>query len=145
MPMPYLDPQRRLNMGGGWSDFDDELAILHKAGFRAVVPLINIPSDEVVYAAAGFDFLCLPIANGFAPSMDQALRFVSFVDRMHAQNRPVIVHCEAGLGRTGTILATYLISQGKSAEMAISEIRAVQSHAIETERQFRFLEEFEKR
>jgi len=145
MPMPYLDPHRRLNLGGAWSDYDDEIQVLHKSGVRAVTALINIPSDEAVYTSAGFAFLCLPIANGFAPSMDQALRFVSFVDSMRADNRPVAVHCEAGLGRTGTVVAVYLIWQGRTAKEAIAEVRKAQPRAIETERQVRFLEEFENR
>jgi atypical dual specificity phosphatase len=56
--------------------------------------------------------------------------------------RPVAVHCEAGLGRTGTVLAVYLISQGHSAEAAIRRIREVEKVAVETARQIQFLEQF---
>ena len=52
------------------------------------------------------------------------------------------VHCEAGLGRTGTIIATYLVSQGASAEEAVSRIRAVEPAAIETAQQIQFLQEY---
>jgi len=43
--------------------------------------------------------------------MEQASRFVQFVTEQRAAQRPVAVHCEAGLGRTGTMLAVYLIFQ----------------------------------
>ena len=142
MPMPYLDPHRRLNLGGEWSAYDDEMQVLHKAGVRAVTALIEIQSDKAVYSSAGFDFLCLPIPNGFPPSDEQAGQFVAFVNEMRSQNRPVAVHCEAGWGRTGTVIAVYLISQGDSLEAAVKRIRAVQPRAIETDRQYKFLEEF---
>ena len=74
--------------------------------------------------------------------MEQPLEFVRFVNEQRKIRRPVAVHCEAGLGRTGTMLAVYLIAQGQSAETAIRQIREVEKVAVETPRQIQFLEEF---
>ena len=142
MPMPFLHVERRLNGGGELSAFDDELPMLFSAGIRGVVSLLNIPTDAAVYTSAGFAFQCLPILDGGAPSLEQAASFVAFVEHQRAEGRPVAVHCEAGLGRTGTVLAIYLITQGESAQGAIARIRALEPLAIETPRQVRFLEEY---
>ena len=142
MPMPFIHPQRRMNMGGSLAAYKDELPALHASGVRAVVSLLNIPSDAVVYETAGFAFTCLPIPDGGAPTIEQAQDFISFVDRQLSEHRPVAVHCEAGLGRTGTMLAAYLISQGESAASAIGRVRSAENAAIETPRQIQFLEQF---
>ena len=140
--MPFIHPERRLNFGGPLAAYNDELPTLHSAGIRAVVSLLNIPSDAVVFESAGFTFKCQPVPDGAAPTLEQAQEFVRFVDGQLALHHPVAVHCEAGLGRTGTMLATYLIAQGNSAESAVRMVRAAESAAIETPRQVRFLEQF---
>ena len=135
MPMPFVQIDRRLNGGGALDAYDDELKALHLAGVRSVVSLLNIPSDATVYKSAGFTFSCSPMPDGGAPTMEQASEFVRFVTERRAALRPVAVHCQAGLGRTGTMLATYLISQGESAEAAIRQVREVEEVAVETPRQ----------
>ncbi len=142
MPMPFIHPERRLSSGGALTAYEDELSDLYSAGVRAVVSLLNIPSDAAVFESAGFSFLCLPVQDGSAPTLEQANTFVRFVEEQRAAQRPVAVHCEAGLGRTGTMLAVYLIARGDSAEAAIRRIREVEKVAVETPRQIQFLEQF---
>ncbi len=143
--MPFVHPERRLNLGGALNAYEDELPELYAAGIRAVVSLRNIPSDRAVFEFAGFSFLCLPVPDGGAPTLEQASEFVHFVADQRQAQRPVTVHCEAGLGRTGTMLAVYLISQGDTAETAIRRVREVEKVAVETARQIFFLEEFAQR
>jgi atypical dual specificity phosphatase len=142
MGMPYVDPQRRLNLGGSLEDYSDDLPSLYQAGIRAVVCLLNIPSDDQIFRKAGFNYQCLPIMDGFAPDVPQATGVIDFINRNRRENQPVAVSCEAGLGRTGTVIATYLIDQGMTAPEAISFVKSIEPAAIETPRQIKFLEEF---
>jgi atypical dual specificity phosphatase len=142
MPMPFIHPNRRLNFGGPLNTYNDELPELYSAGVRAVVSLLNIPSDALVYETAGFNFLCLPIPDGDAPTVDQAQHFIRFVDEVRILKQAIAVHCEAGLGRTGTMLAAYLIAQGETAENAIALVRNKEPVAVETTKQIGFLKQF---
>jgi atypical dual specificity phosphatase len=142
MPKPFVHPERRLILGGALTAYEDELPVLYSVGIRAVVSLLNIPSDAPVFESAGFSFLNLPVPDGGAPTPEQATKFVRFVEAQRKAQRPVAVHCEAGLGRTGTMLATYLIAQGATAQEAIQRIREVEKVAIETSKQIQFLHEF---
>jgi atypical dual specificity phosphatase len=142
MPMPYIHPERRLHGGGALRAYDDDLPSLYDSGIRAVVSLLNLPADQRIYEDAGFAYLCLPIPDGSAPSLEQTQRFVRFLDEQQLLGRAVAVHCAAGRGRTGTMLATYLISQGVPWLEAIARVRASEPAAIETSRQMGFLKDF---
>lgn len=139
MPMPRIHPERRENFGGSLNAYHDALPLLAEAGIGAVVSLLNIPSDERVYQRAGFAYHLLPIPDGAAPSVDQFLDFLNFMREQRAANRVVAVHCAAGLGRTGTMLAAYLIAKGTPVDEAVAQIRKARPGAIETPAQMRFL------
>ncbi len=139
MPMPFVHPARRLNGGGALEAHDDELKVLHQAGIRAVVSLLNLASDAPVYETAGFKYLCLPVGDGCAPSLQQVRDCSHFINEQLTSRRPVAIHCEGGIGRTGTMLAAYFIMEGESASEAIRRIRTVEPAAIETPQQIIFL------
>jgi len=81
-----------------------------------------------------------------APATVESLRWTFLLDKTDdiaaCRHRPMAVYHEAAVGRTGTMLATYLISQGESAASAISRVRAAERSAVETPRQIQFLEQF---
>jgi atypical dual specificity phosphatase len=57
----------------------------------------------------------------------------------------VAVHCGAGLGRTGTLVACYLVAGGLSAEDAIAKVRRLRPGSIETAEQEAAVRTFEGR
>jgi hypothetical protein len=141
MPMPLLHPERR-EIGNAPRDaYNDDIPLLARAGIGAVVNLLDIPGDAAVYDAAGFGYHSMPIPDGFVPSAEQYADFLRFMAAQRQDGRAIAVHCAAGLGRTGTVLAGYLVSRGLPVEEAIARIRAARPGAIETTRQLRFLYE----
>lgn len=146
MSMPFFHPERWAKSGDSpVQAYRDDLRVLADLNIRAVACLLNTPQAEAIYSAAGIGFLCLPIVDGSAPTVRQVRQFVQFVDEHQAHDEAVAVHCAAGLGRTGTMLAAYLIAKGSAAPSAIQTVRRVQSGTIETRRQVEFLHEFARK
>jgi protein-tyrosine phosphatase len=56
--------------------------------------------------------------------------------------KDVFVHCGAGLGRTGTLIAALLISKGHSVHQALEKIRSLRPGSVETREQVLFLVEY---
>jgi len=54
------------------------------------------------------------------------------------------MHCRAGLGRTGTMLAAVLIAEGLAALDALEAVRRVQPRFVQSQTQLDFLERFER-
>lgn len=139
MSMPFIHPLRYETPGAVLDAFPDELPALWDADIRAMVCLLNMPAAADVYASAGFAFHLLPLADGTAPTIEQFQQFLTFVASQHALGHAVAVHCEAGIGRTGTLLAGFLIVSGSSLDTAVAQVRSLRPGAIETTQQLHFL------
>ena len=101
-----------------------DFARLRKMGYSVVVSLECDRLNTFEIQDAGFEHLKICVEDFSAPTLDQVDEFVAFVDSKIAEGKKVLVHCFAGRGRTGTMLAGYLIHQGMSSEAAVREIRA---------------------
>ncbi len=139
MSMPFIHPDRQETPGALREAFADEVTLLWDEGIRAVVSLLNAPRIADTWHAAGFDFLQLPVRDGYTPTREQFQEFLRFMREQRAKKHPVAVHCVAGIGRTGLFLASYEIMQGATPEEALLHVRAVRRGAVETRDQWRFL------
>jgi atypical dual specificity phosphatase len=118
--------------GVGWDgDVDRDLATLRGYGIGALLTLTETGLPGGALERHGIVGLHLPVDDFHAPTTTQMLDALAFLDDARATSNPVAVHCLAGQGRTGTVLAAYLIRGGLSSEEAIAAVRGICPGAIE--------------
>jgi atypical dual specificity phosphatase len=118
--------------GAPRGNVDEDLANLRERGIGALLTLTETPLPPGALDRHGLRGLHLPVDDFHAPTTTQMLAALAFLDEARVAGTPVAVHCLAGQGRTGTILAAYLIRGGMTAEDAVAEIRGVCPGAIES-------------
>ncbi len=82
----------------------------------------------------GLEHYEIPVRAFGLPSDEDVIRFIRLLKDAFVQGKTVLVHCFAGCGRTGTMLALaeiYLFEED-TAEGAIRKVRSVRPCAIET-------------
>jgi len=117
----------------------EQLKNLHQQGFKTVISLVdfneqlpNYDIDEI--KAMGFQYVSIPIKNFTAPTEEMFKLFLETVEQS-LKNGKVVMHCEGGSGRTGTMAAAYWIKKGLPAKDTIDKVRKSNRSAVETSAQ----------
>ena len=109
----------------------EDLTFLKAQGIGAIVSVTELALDEAIVRSFSLRYLHLLVQDYCAPTMQQIEEFLTFLEAVEG-NGAVAVHCYAGQGRTGTLLACALVNQGMSAEEAIRIVRAKRRPSIDT-------------
>ncbi len=98
-------------------------------------PFSGGPPDGIVH-------LHVPVPDMTSPLPAQVDRAVDFIDEALSEGRAALVHCAAGYGRTGTLLACYLVAGGMSPTEAMAAVRSARPGSIETPEQEQMIREY---
>lgn len=97
--------------------FDEKLK---QEGIEADISL----EKERVDTPFGVQFyVWIPIKNHTAPTNEQLNFGVATLEKLVGMKKKIYIHCQNGHGRTPTMVAAYLIKQGKGVDEAIKFVK----------------------
>lgn len=110
----------------------EDMLWLRQQGIDMLISLTEDPPFRRDVDEAGLLLYHLPVEDMTAPTLEELEQAVRTIARAHQQGLGVAVHCAAGLGRTGTVLAAWFVQQGDSPAEAMRRIRRLRPGSIET-------------
>lgn len=122
-------------LAGSHNPSNRELSNAGQLGITTVISLLDeteqLPaySNEIFRTGKLKHRHSIPVRDFSPPSIGQLREFITLVRESAGA---VLVHCQGGSGRTGTFGAAWLIGKGISAGEAISAVREMNPHAVET-------------
>ena len=129
--------------GSGIPTSIDEVQWVIKQGVKSIVTIREESLDESWIKDVNYLHV---LSNDMSvPKFDDLVHAVDFIHSRITNNEPVLVHCLAGMGRTGVILACYLIKYQKmSASEATEKVREERPGSIQSYPQEEIIFQFEK-
>ena len=121
----------------------EEIDWVKQEGVKSIVTIREEPLEEEWLE--DINYLHIHSNDMGVPEFDDLINSVDFLHQRITNDEPVMVHCLAGLGRTGTILACYMIKyEQMSADDAIQKVRNERHGSIQSFSQEEIIFRFEK-
>ena len=100
---------------------------------QEIAAIIRMEPDTISGEALELVDMFEPVTDGQPPTVEQLDRMARFIEeQIETWERPVVVTCRAGMGRTGTALAAFMVYVGYTPQDAIDFVRQLRPGAIET-------------
>jgi atypical dual specificity phosphatase len=105
--------------------------LVREKGAKAILSVTETPLNPEWLGQVS-SYKQIPVKNHTAPTFSQLDESVNFILANLREERIIAVHCAAGKGRTGTVLAAYqCATQHVSAKEAIETVRAKRGGSVE--------------
>ncbi|MGB3072079.1 MAG: ATP-binding cassette domain-containing protein [Ottowia sp.] len=122
---------------------ETDLQALRRCGVTMLITLTEQDLPQEPLRQHGLSNLHLPIYDREPPTVAQTQMLLARMSVLLRKGEVLAVHCLAGLGRTGTILAAWLVREGLTAEEALRRVRSIQAQYVQSEAQEALLHDYE--
>lgn len=127
------------------SNIDEDLKTLQSAGVTTLITVAENKPDDAKVKEYGLKNIWEPIPPMEAPSHLQAINICKHIESLRRKGEVIAIQGHSGLGRTGTVLAAYLLWEGMKLNNALDYVRRVEPRWARYKSQIKFLQEFSER
>src|SRR6266852_3083596 len=123
--------------GGEW--LEDEIRAWSQSGTDVVVSLLtrdemtdlDLSNEAELCRASNISFISFPIEDlGVPASRGDALNLITEVECLLVEGHNIVIHCRGGIGRSGLLAASLLVSSGIEPEEAIRRVSAARGVSV---------------
>jgi hypothetical protein len=105
-----------------------QLDAIRAEGVDAILNLCGEFCDlHDIEAGAGFEVHYLPLEDEEAPELIELEKALAWLDESIYLGKKVLIHCRHGIGRTGTVLNSYLLRRGLGHKLAGKALKKLKS------------------
>jgi len=141
----WLEPGRIAGapLPGVVNDIHIDLQALKRMGITMLITLTerDLPTD--ILHQHGLKNLHLPIYDHETPTLAQIQMLLRRMELLIENGEVLAVHCLAGKGRTGIVLACWWVREGLTAEEALRRVRLIDPRYVQNAEQEEFLQRYE--
>ncbi len=100
------------------------LNTIKRSGVEVILNLcVECGNLHEVERAAGFIVYWLPVSDAYTPELDELDDALEWLNGHVQSGKRALVHCRFGVGRSGSIIAAYLLKRGFSLEHVLETMK----------------------